>query len=688
MNLSVSKEFHDNLLVPLKGKACNKLEVFGFDIETEHVRKDFLRKSGKSVKCWEQNFVVGSVVGDNTEEVFRDKREMQDYLLGRKFRGSYIFATNLEFDFNMLFRDRLNDFSFIYRHGLLAAIHRKEENKRRRVWTFVDSTNYMKASVANLGKIVGIDKHDKPRVMENNPEGLGIIARRPRNDEEWEELIRYNVQDSRITYLFAEKFKQFCTAHNMKLKLTIGSVGMDYWRRNHQKTPFTREPDLQLRKHFLGSFRGGMTQVFKRGTYEGKVYCYDYRSSYPGVMLKGVDGKGSYPHPSTFVHRDKSNTGLIEEYEGICHAKVKAPYSYVPMLGIKTNDKLLFPYGTFQGWFTNHELRKAMDMGYEVDPGEMIYYHTLFKPFKEAVKTLYKIRKDYKLRKHPFEAMVKTLMNGGLFGKWGTNFMNMEELHVADRLTFDKDGRASMDGKPLDKFSVSNEGVLVSTMKEAKPMRYSFPILSSYTTMLGRVKLIQDITPHKKHLLYSDTDSAYMTRPCIEEKDELGGWELEKVADGALFIRSKLYKLDFNGKPSVCKSKGVGRFMSTDYDFMRAIDTGRIAMERFTKMKESSRMGINSGSIMYLTKDFNLNDDKRDWNGKSFSVDDWQDSEPLKLRDGLTPKDQRKAMEAYQNEQAKQMKKYFRSDLFDRKAVGNDITNEEFLKNEIFFDTM
>jgi hypothetical protein len=119
---------------------------------------------------------------------------------------------------------------------------------------------------------------------------------------------------------------------------------------------------------------------------------------------------------------------LISNYEGICNAEIKAPYNYIPYLGCKSSSgKLLFSYGTFKGWFTNFELRKAMSLGYEVSPEQTIFYHSTIKPFKEAVEYLYKLRKEYKQQKSPFEAMVKVLMNSGLFGKWGTNPNNMEE---------------------------------------------------------------------------------------------------------------------------------------------------------------------------------------------------------------------------------------------------------------------
>lgn len=684
MSLSSSKEWHDSLFHPLKGKASNKMKVFGFDVETEHVRKDFKRKNGKMVRCWQQNFVMGSVVGKNTTKVFWDKKDMQDYLLSRQFRGAYSVATNLEFDFMQLFDDRLDDFKLIYRHGLLAAIHRKEENDRKRTWTMVDSTNYLKCSVSRLGDIVGLPKLDEPKVMRRNTDGIGILARRPRTREEKDELIRYNVRDSEITYKFAELFKAFCTEHNMKMKLTIGSTGMDYWRRNFQKAPLKREKDDIVSKHFNGSMRGGMTQVFKRGTYDDRLWYYDYRSAYWGCMRDGVDGKGSYPHPSCSVHHDNPTIEHVEHYDGICRASVDAPYSYAPFLGVKKAGKLLFPYGSFDGWFTNHELRKAMDMGYEVSPHEMVYYYEMFRPFRDCVNVLGKLRKEYKDRKHPFEQMIKTLGNSGLFGKWATDYMHMEEVMSCENIIFGSDGRPYKDGKPLD-VGISPEGFLAISKKEGTPMRYSFPILSSYTTMLGRVKLIDDVRTYSKYLVYDDTDSAVLTRPCLETGPNLGDWELEHVCDGGVFIRNKLYMINPKGKEAVCKAKGVGKFMKNSDDFMRCIRQGKVHMERFSKMKESSNLGIKSGSVMRLVKEFNLNDDKRDWAGRDFRLDDWQDSRPIKLRSGLLPDEVRKAYLYHENVRQERRMAFTRSDLFDSHAVGHDISDEEFLENEMFF---
>jgi len=682
---SDKQKFYKGLFFPLKARALNEMDVYGFDVESIHLKNDFKRKSGKNVSCWKQEFLMGSVYGKNGVKVFWNREDMADHLLSRKFRSSMIFATNLEFDFNMLYYDRLEEFHLVYNNSLIAAIKNARQNDRVRKWVFTDTMNYMRCSLKKLGEIVGEEKLDHPSTMKP-AQGLEVFSRKPENDVEKAEVEEYNINDSKITYLFAQKFKEFCIKHNMKLKLTIGSTGMDYWRRNHQKYAMKREPGKYVMKHFNGSFKGGMTQTFKRGTYDGKMWYFDYRSAYPSVMAKGIDGRGNYPDPSTFAYKEKSSTEMIENYEGICHAKISAPYHYIPYLGYKANNgRLIFGYGSFDGWFTNYELRQAMNCGYEISPDEMIYYHGMTKPFYDAVKYLYKLRKEYKKEKSPFEAMVKVLMNSGLFGKWGTNPNNMEEIIPLKAIEF-RDGIPFYKDKPVEMPKVmASVGLFdgfISRKKKAKPFKYSFPIWSEYTTAMGRNKLMSDIRKHPKDVVYCDTDSAVVTKPVFDEGQELGDWELEHELSGGTFIRSKLYMIRPEGKKAICKSKGVGRFMADEIKFNDALSSGKVCMERFTKMKESNNIGIKSGSVMMLKKHIGFDDDKRNWNGRSFRIDDWQDSEPYELNEGLLPNEVLKAQYAYQRQQEKAMKEFVNSDLFDRFSVGSDISAEEFLKNE------
>jgi len=683
-------------LEPLKAQAMNKMKVFGFDVETVHSKETY-----KGKEYIKQEFLMGSVVGPDHEHVFDDAGEMRDYLLSRATRDSIIAATNLEFDFNILFRkqEHLDKFFLISNNRLIAAIHREENQGKIRKWTMVDTMNYLPRSLEVLGSIVGIKKAPRPDSMMPDPD-WDILARPPENPVERHQLTEYNLNDSRITQAFMTHFRDFCTVHNMRLKLTIASTGMDFWRRNYQPWTMWREPVRILDRHFLGAFRGGRTEVFKRGTYNDKVWYYDYRSSYPGVMVKGTDGKGSYPDPSSWHHSMRSTCNMIEQHDGICHAHIKAPYMNVPPLGVRTPSKLLFPTGTFSGWFTNHELKICMDHGYEIDPGEMVYYTRSWEPFKEAVEYLYRLRRKYKLDKHVYEQMVKLIMNSGLFGKWGMNWNNLEELVPMGRVSFDSKGRCVIDGSIADDVSLSptSEGFGSFAIRRchSSPPQYSSPVLSTYTTMLGRMKLWNDTYKHHERLVYEDTDSAVMTRPVLEEGTGIGDWELERVTKGGIFIRPKLYML----RPGddgvlISRSKGMKNIaydkekdITSENCFVRSISAGKVSINRFTRMKESLRMGIHSGSVMNLTKLIGLEDDKRSWPGL-FKLAEWQNSEPLKLIDGLTPTDnakaELKAREHYKRQKAIRLQELIRSDKFDSAMVGADISNEEFIDEEKWF---
>lgn len=677
-------DYYKRLLMPLKGKPSNDIDVYGFDVETHHKKHVFTRKSGKKVEALKNEFYMGSVVGRNMKRVFYDKKEMADFLVSRTMRDSLLFATNLEFDFNVLFSDRLAEFGKpIYRNRLIGITKKHIESRKVRRWTFLDTLNYIRCSLKDLGRIVGMEKYEKPPF-------LGSI---PKDHEEKRILEDYNINDSAITWKFAEMFREFCTRHNMRMKWTIGSTGLDFWRRNHQKHGILREKDNICEKHFEGSFRGGMTLVMKRGHYPNKLWYYDYNSSYPSCMRDGIDGQGAYPDPSSSVHIEKPNTENIERLDGICKASIKAPYMYFPLLGYKDEtSKLLFPYGDFEGWFTNYELRMAMKNGYEIYPEEMIAYENYFVPFRDAVKYLYEIRKRYKEDNHPFQAMVKALMNSGLFGKFGTNFLNMEDLVSLDKISFDDKGRAYHDGQLIEGFIMSDMddffNGFISMRKKEKPFKYSLPILASYTTMLGRMKLWEDVKPHESKLIYMDTDSAVFTSNVMKSSDELGDWNLEYEIDEAVFVKPKFYMFVVGGKTYI-RMKGVSRTI-TDYNaFFDVLRKKEVSMQRFTKMKESNRIGISSGTVISITKMLDLEDNKRLWNA-GFSMSDWQDSEPLRMIEGMAEKmyeeRKRKAQEAYEREQEKMFEKdsplYEErfGDMFDSK--GDDISKEEFFERE------
>jgi len=615
-------------LVPLTTPTKNNsIKYYGFDVETVHNSHDITDCKDNIIKAYKNDFYMGSVVGKDLKKAFYDKEEMKNFLLNKRFRNSYIFATNLEFDFNTLFGADHDKFKLIYRAGLKGAIYKDGKNSI----TFLDTLNYLNMGVQKLGKMLGMPKLDPPNIFQKGNKVFDVLVRKPETNKEKLELLKYNLRDSTISCNAMEQFREFANMMNMKVKYTIGSTGLDYWRRNYQQDPMMHESTYMLKKHFEGSFRGGMTVCYKRGHFPGKAYYYDYNSAYQWTLYNGTDGKGSYPFPGTSIYVKKSTTEHIEDYDGISKARVTIPYQYAPFLGIKINKKLMFPTGNVkEAWFTNIELRKLMDLGGDVYPTEMIYYPKTFVPFRDCVRKLYEYKLKYTKEKHPYKGMVKTLMNSGLFGKFGFNFTDTEEIVDFNNIVFDSEGNGLFENEKITGIIGKGDHPFAVHKTESKPPAYSFPIIASMTTAMTRMRLWEDIRRHHKHLIYTDTDSCVMSKPVMRTGDGLGEWKLEGVIEDSVFIRPKFYKYVENDGTEIFKVKGVpGKYINKD-TFNSLVQGNKLTYSRMSKMKESNRRALPYNLMMQTKKQLGVEDDKRLWK-KKFSLYDIQDSEPLNM---------------------------------------------------------
>lgn len=607
------------MLRKLKNNFSNHKELYGFDVETFHIQRE---------GYIEQKFLMGSVVGHKLQKIFWNKEEMADFMTARRFHGSNFFAHNMEFDWTHVFQDsrHLEKMFPLEHNGIIYAKYRPDKYWNHRIEYF-DTMNYSgRIGLAEIGKLVGISKLKKPK----------CLARKPKNSAEKYELERYNIQDSLITYMYAKFIQKFCNKLGCKMKMTIASIGLDNWRRNYQPFNLFQEPRYIIEKHFKGAFHGGRVELFKRGYIED-AYLYDYNSHYPSCCYEGIDGKGSYPNPSTHFSIDKSSFSYLENYEGITKAKVRAKNIYAQLLGITyTEDKYIFPYGEFTGWFTNIELRKALELGYEITEFyEGIYYEEIFKPFRECVSKLYGSRKRYQKNKNiPMGTMLKTLMNAGLFGKFAqkintsTNVIHQSRIFIDDDdelYWIDSEGRK----KIIDTFVQRGDYFFESIENPLKIPCFIMPILASYTTALGRIKLFESMNDIQ-NLIYCDTDCIVTHKKMGNGSSKLGELKLEHRIKKAVFVRPKMYYINTEAD-EIIKIKGVGRAIQTKKDFNRLLRTGKVKTMRFTRIKESAVRKLPFSSVIAVEKHLGFEDNKRLWPSRFSNISE-QDSEPIKLK--------------------------------------------------------
>jgi hypothetical protein len=351
--------------------------------------------------------------------------------------------------------------------------------------------------------------------------------------------------------------------------------------------------DDSVKDFIFEGYYGGRTEVFTRGHFNNINY-YDVNSLYPFCM------KNDFPLPNSVKAISEENLSIdnIIRYHGVTTCQVVCPNINKPLLPYRMNNKLIFPRGKFTGTYNNIELRKALELGYTIKPLKQIIYTMTFRPFDEFITSLYTERLKQKELKNPFELVCKILMNG-LYGKFGTKKHESYQIIDTSFQTWEELKKAVGDNE----FDIKDNMTIIKKVKRFNGI-YSFPILSSYVTSYARLLMYDYL--EKYNVIYMDTDSI-ATQDTIEGCDlTLGNMKCEGVFNDCIFIKPKMYKLG-----NTIKIKGIRK--SNNEDIINVINGLSVTKEKFSKLRESVRRGFTPNTIMEVTKNVCIIDDKRIW---------------------------------------------------------------------------
>ncbi len=610
-----------SILTKLKPITFKPKKNYGFDIETYQIDKGTHK---------EQHFYLGTIYGDDLQKTFYNKHEMAEFMFtSSKLRNSIIWATSLDFDFNHTFNGTkyFKEFQLVSRNGKII-IAKNRENKR--ILHFLDTLNFTGASVKQLGLMLNCHKLAHPKCFTRLPNSL----------KEKIELRIYCMRDSKISKLFGDYFAKFCAIKKCKIKNTIASTGLDNWRRNSQPMDLFQCRKEWLLKHFEGAYKGGRTEVIKRGYIED-INSYDYNSAYPYHCVNGTDKRGSFPNPNSIRYLEKVEKEDIMSFEGISKVTMKSPDLYIPLLAIRHNHKLVFPKGIFTGWHTNIEIKQSLKMGYElIETFEGIIYTEKFIPFRKLVNELYNERLKYRKEGNQImQQLVKDLMNSGTYGKFGQKPYDNELMIHENDISF-KDGELYYNKKKWGSWVQRNNLYFIKEKMKGRIPLFSFPILSIYTTALARIQFTKDAQKYQKWLCYGDTDSfKLMDGKTIKSNTKLGMLGFEYHCNKAIFIKPKMYyqqiSKDNGDIKEILKIKGVNTRQFKTEEFLKQVKSKVSVLQAnydtFRGLKMSAIRNIPFSSIETVNKTMSLEDNKRKWN-HNFQWDKFQDSKPLKLR--------------------------------------------------------
>jgi len=288
-------------------KPLSKYKIIGLDTETyleNNIMKPML------IQAYSEDFDPRI---EEIFEVFRNEEVVRfgKWLISKKIRGSILVTFNLAFDVSVIAK-ALNDPKL----EVLAIVSSGRTIgakivKSRHVTRIIDIKNLVNVrSLSELAKMIGMEKKRHPIYL-----GSKEALKQYINNPHYREVMReYALTDAKICYHAFKKLASTLEPYFRvtKVKQTIGGLSAYIFGKHYITYDFPQYPDA-VEEKFKASYRGGRTEVFKRGANDVKVYYYDINSLYPYVMY-------NYRYPYNFNNGNgrflkRSNVNL--DYEGI-----------------------------------------------------------------------------------------------------------------------------------------------------------------------------------------------------------------------------------------------------------------------------------------------------------------------------------------------------------------------------------
>jgi len=560
-------------LTRLKPKVGINKDFYVFDVETTPF------KTGEKPE-----FIFGVLYTWYSYKVIHSIEDFQTEFLKPEYKNKLIFAHNAEFDLNVIYGN-------IYKLDPEAIFNGKFITATNGNCKFADSMSiYVGYSVKRLGEMLGLVKLDIDYQT--------MAATK--------EAIEYCLRDCEIVY----KALLFFFETVGDIKITQASLSMSFFRRNYLKH------DIEHNEHnleFFKSYYGGRTEAFKIGKVNAVVY--DYNSMYTQAMKEVI-----VPNPKTIKHTTKISPSLfirhfLKNFEGMAFCKVEhkeLPFGFLPHRLTLDNGfkKLVFPTGTFSGYWNFNELRFALENNaieikeiYDVFSGVKME-----SPMRDFAIDLYKKRFETK------DAMLidvwKRLSNS-LYGKFAQKIDSdlMYVDNIENYLDFIQELRLQNKYVKIITFSTERKDAFIEYKKDkAFDIQYCIPSFASYITSFSRVMLLESIIKYQDYEpVYCDTDSIFFNlRPPIESSKELG--QLKREEKIVTEIRGlKNYSFEKITDPNhitINRIKGVPA---------KAINVHGKVYEYSTivKSKESLRRKIDTGVQLIRVKEIKGKYDKR-----------------------------------------------------------------------------
>jgi hypothetical protein len=518
----VNYGFTPRSLIPLKKQRLLK-NIAVFDIETTSWPDDTSALSEEEKLSWHNKRIEPflAMFTDGKRRLFWEGPDcisqfLHDHLQHKNRKWITYAHNGGKFDFLSLYetliRDPVLNELFVatpfLAHGRIIALRIKDKHKH--TWHFRDSYSLLLASLDRLCKAFKPD-HVKLKRPECSYEDDPFA---------WKE---YGMNDCLSLYDILTMFNETIRDVGGCVGYTVASTAMLTFRKRFLKEEIPNY--FPYNTLFRNGYYGGRVEIINMYAPEkgSPYYYYDVNSEYPAVMY---ENKFPISYPRLVSYDDVSE---CFGKSGIMRARVTAPeYLTIPLLPYREpiTKKLLFPVGSWTGFYEFSLIEKAARLGYEITPLSCYEFEDDYL-FREYVGTFYSLKQqsDGALRE-----TMKRLLNS-LYGKFG-------ERHEREELITDPDEDITGAYPYDDVFGYS-------IRKYIRYSAYHLPAIAARVTALAQIKLYEYLQQAVKAggaLYYMDTDSL-VTDVRLPTSSNLGGLKKEYDIRSAVFLAPKTYCL-------------------------------------------------------------------------------------------------------------------------------------------------
>ena len=488
----------------------------------------------------------------------------------------YVIAHNLDFDFTT--SDTLRALTELrYKIKFFAvsgSIFTWEFSKDTKTIVLLDSTQFLRGSIAGLGKLINLPKMKMPLYQES--------------DAVW---YPYCKRDVEVLKLAMENYMQFVYDNHLgSFAITVASQAMHAFKHNFMTHNIYVHGNNELDEFERESYHGGRTEAFYIGELKGgKIYDLDVNSMYPYVMHSyryPVKHLSSVPDPTVDdIKATLKRFSLVSDVD----LEVREPVFPV------NRSKLIFPIGRFRSTLTTPELEYALDHDY-IKRVHRLEIYANAPIFVDYVDFFYALKQKYKKLDQPILYKVAKLFQNSLYGKFGQRVGSSELIDTRSPLEYGIERILSPESNSIEYHVIIAGNVYRYQSRE--PSFDSFIAIASHVTAYARMYLWELISQAGiNHVYYCDTDSLFV--------DEVGRVRLEKYMDdyelGKLKIEKEFEWLTIHGAKDYENDKDV-KIKGIPYRSEK-ISTNIYQYDHFSRFRSNLDSGkINTVTVSKVTK--------------------------------------------------------------------------------------